>query len=246
MHMNKKVAFELISGKKIFTILSEPEQSQKKIVIMSHGFRGTSTGPARSFVNFTDLLTKHGFSTLRFDQPNCGNSDGEFLHVSFREWVNTITHFSNKYIEAGYQVALLGQSMGATASLIAASQVDLKLKIKCVLLWVPDPESDYDNHSNAIAEENGEKYHMSFWREAKEMNFFKCLDAYTSGIHLVYGKKDKYVSESLRSKIIQKVTDKNQQVMILKGQDHSPWEYDVSQDVFKEEIEFLQKQIQEK
>ena len=241
--MNKKVAFELISDKKIFTILSEPEHSQKKIVIMSHGFRGTSTGPARSFVNFTNILIKHGFSTLRFDQPNCGNSDGEFLHVSFREWVNTITHFANKYIEAGYQVALLGQSMGATASLIAASQADLKSKIKCVLLWVPDPKSDYDNHSDIIAEENGEKYHMTFWREAKEMDFFKCLDLYTNSLHLVYGEKDKYVSDNLRLKTIQKVKDKNQKVTILKGQDHSPWEYDVSQAVFKEEIEFLKKHI---
>ena len=89
---------EIINGKKIVCYLSEPETSQHKIVIMSHGFRSSSLGPARSFVDFSRILVERGFSVLRFDQPNSGNSDGDFLDSSFKEWVDTTTFLSKKYL----------------------------------------------------------------------------------------------------------------------------------------------------
>src|SRR3989344_3999356 len=91
-----KVYFEEVNGKKIFCVLSESELNQKKIVIMSHGFRGSSTGPARTFVDFQRLLNKEGFSVLRFDQPNSGNSEGDYLETSYNEWVDTVVYFAKK------------------------------------------------------------------------------------------------------------------------------------------------------
>lgn len=237
--MTKSLGLEKINEKEIFYFFKEPDMPSRKIVIMAHGFRGTSVGPARGFVNFSSLLLKHGYSTLRFDMPNSGNSEGDFLEVSFKEWVSTIVYFANKYLKLGYQITLLGQSMGATASVIAASEDNLKENINALLLWVPDPESDFAGDPNSISEENGEKFHMSFWKEAHEMNFFKCLKEYNGKIHLVYGEKDKYVSKDLRNKTIQLVKEKNQKTMILKGQDHSPWEYDISLSVFNEELNFI-------
>src|SRR5258708_1291278 len=102
--------FEKRAGKNIFCSLHQPHKSQNKIVIMSHGFRGTSTGPARTFVDFAQVLMAHGISVLRFDQPNSGNSEGEFLNSSFHEWVDTTAFHAEKYLAQGYQVALLGQS----------------------------------------------------------------------------------------------------------------------------------------
>lgn len=88
--VKRSVYFEEVNTKRIFHCLAEPESTTKKIVIMSHGFRGSSIGPARQFVDFEQMLTKNGYSVLRFDQPNCGNSDGDFLQSSFNEWVATI------------------------------------------------------------------------------------------------------------------------------------------------------------
>lgn len=65
----RKTYFETINNKQVFCILTEPQTSQKRIIIMSHGFRGSSIGPARSFVDFEKLIVKDGFSLLRFDQP---------------------------------------------------------------------------------------------------------------------------------------------------------------------------------
>ena len=37
------------------------------------------------------------------------------------------------------------------------------------------------------------------------------------------------------------VKDKGQEVVVLKGQDHSPWEYDLVQEVYKQELAILKK-----
>jgi len=206
---------------------------------MSHGFRGSSVGPARTFVDFEHLLVANEISVLRFDQPNSGNSSGDYLDSSFNEWVNTISYFSKKYLDAGYRVALFGQSMGATAVMAATSKIELKGRIPCIILWVPDPKTDYDEAINEIYEENGQKYRGIFFEEAKNTDFFRCLKEFNGYIHLVYGEKDRFISQELRNQVIDQVKLKNQPVIVLKNQDHSPWDYDVIQPVYLEELKLI-------
>jgi dienelactone hydrolase len=238
----EKVYFEEINGKKIFCYFSEPESAQKKIVIMSHGFRGANPGPARQFVDFQRLLNKEGFSVLRFDQPNSGNSDGDYLDVSYKEWVDTTTYFAKKYLDLGYKVALMGQSMGATVTIVATARPELKNKIPCILLWVPGVnEGDFNGDLEEVFEEGGQKYKGRFWKEAQDEDSFKCLEEYAGGIHLVYGETDRYVGKDLRERVMAAVEKKGEPYMVLKGQDHSPWKFDLVQKVYKEEIALLQK-----
>lgn len=237
--MNQQISFEMINGGKVFNIRTEPDSPKNKIVIMSHGFRGTSIGPERTFVDFEQLFLKEGFSSLRFDQPCSGNSDGDFINSSFNEWVNTTTYFAKKYVDKGYRVILLGQSMGATTTMIATARKELSGKIPAIILWVPDPKSTFEKDANVIYEEGGQKYKGTFWQEAKNADFFDCLNSYTGKIHLVYGENDKYIHADLRNKVINSVKQKGQSVMILAGQDHSTWDYDVIQHVYGEEIKFL-------
>jgi hypothetical protein len=129
--------------------------------------------------------------------------------------------------------------MGATTSMVVAAQADLKETIACVLLWVPDAKSDVDLDPQETDEEGGQKFKNRFWLEAQEADFFGALEAYRGGIHLVYGETDRYVTEDIKQRTIAIVTAKGQPVMILAGQDHSPWEYDVAQRVYAEEIRFL-------
>lgn len=236
----EKVYFEEINGKKIFCYFSEPQPSQKKIVIMSHGFRGASPGPARQFVDFQRLLNKEGFSVLRFDQPNSGNSDGDYLDVSYNEWVNTTVYFAKKYLDLGYKVALMGQSMGGAVTIVATSKPELKNKIPCILLWVPGVnDGDFKGGYDEVFEEEGQKYKGRFWKEAHAGNTFKCLEEYSGGIHLVYGETDRFVRQELRDRVIEIVKKKNEPHMILKGQGHSPWAFDLVQEVYEQEIKKL-------
>ncbi len=243
--MNSQVSFETINDKKIFQILTEPETSEKKIVIMSHGFRGSSIGPARTFVDFESLLIKNGFSTLRFDQPCGGNSEGNYIDSSFNEWIDTTAYFAKKYLDLGYKVALLGQSMGATTTMIVASKNELKDRIPCILLWVPGVNDvEFKGSFDEVFEEGGQKYKGQFWIESRTADFFQCLKDYQGGIHLVYGEKDRYISEDLRNKVVKEVKAKNQPYMVLPGQDHSPWDFDIAQKVYQEELTFLKKHIE--
>lgn len=232
----ENVSLEEINGKKIFYLFSSGSTEDKKVVIMSHGFRGTSVGPARQFVDFQKLLNKEGISVLRFDQPNSGNSDGDYIDSSFKEWVDTTSYFAKKYLDEGYTVYLLGQSMGATVTVVAANEPYIQGKIPCILLWVPDAKSKVNLRPKEVFEEGGQKYQGKFWQEAKDSNFFKCLEEYKGKIHLVFGETDKYVEGEIKEETIKIVMDKGQDVMILKGQDHSPWEYDLAQEVYLQEI----------
>lgn len=243
--------FETINNKQVFGILTHPQLPTKKIVIMSHGFRGNTTGASRTFANFKNILAAAGYSVLRFDQPNSGNSQGAFINSSFKEWVATLEYFAKKYADEGYEVVLLGQSMGATASVVASASDELRHKISALLLWVPDPKSDVSewlskeqpakNHNNNVLEEAGQRYRASFWQEVKDADFFACLNEYTGAIHLVYGEKDMFVSEGLKKRVMDVVSNKGQQAMILKGQDHIGWDYDACEEVYKTELEFIQK-----
>ncbi len=234
-----KVFFEKINNKNVFCVLSEPDDNKKQIVIFNHGFRSSTIGPARTFVDFSRILNKEGISTLRFDQPNCGNSEGDFLNSSFNEWVNTTAYFAKKYLDLGYKVILLGQSMGATTTVIASNKNELKGKIPCIILWVPDPKTTFDGNPNEIAEEGGQIHSNKFWQEAKESNFFDCLNNYNGKIHLVYGENDMYISEELRSQVVDVVKNKNQEVMILPNQNHSSWEHKITQKVFEVELPII-------
>lgn len=234
-----KVFFEKFNNKNVFCVLSEPDDNIKQIVIMSHGFRGSSIGPARTFVDFARVLNDNGISTLRFDQPNSGNSEGDYIESSFNEWVDTTTYFSKKYLDLGYKVSLLGQSMGATTTVIATSRPEIKDKIPNIILWVPDPKSTFEGDPQEIGEEGGQLYKNKFWQEAHDSNFFKCLNDYNGKIHLVYGENDKYISKELRDQVSDIVKSKNQAVRVLKNQDHSSWDFKLIQEVYKEELELV-------
>lgn len=237
---NDKVFFEKINDRNIFCILNDASKDKKQIVIFSHGFRSSTIGPARTFVDFSRILNKVGISTLRFDQPNCGNSEGDFLDSSFDEWVDTTTYFAKKYLDLGYKVSLLGQSMGGATTIAVTARIDVKNKIPCIILWSPGVNDvDFKGGFDEIFEEGGQIYKGKFWIEAQKNEIFKSLNEYKGKIHLVYGESDRFISQELRNKTIQIVKDKRQPFMILKGQDHSSWEFEESQVVFKEELKLI-------
>jgi pimeloyl-ACP methyl ester carboxylesterase len=238
INQSRKIFFETINGKNVF-VVTDLVADSKQLVLMSHGFRGTSCGPARQFVDFATLLNRNGISCVRFDQPHSGNSQGSYVDSSFDEWVQTTTYLAKKYLEQGYQVTLMGQSMGASTSVAASAQPDLRDKIPALVLWVPDPKTTITVKPEKIYEENGEKYYGKFWQEAKASNFFNCFEQFQAKIHLVYGEKDRYIKPELQQQVIDLANKKGALVDILPGEDHSPWQYDTAQLIMKKHIQLL-------
>jgi pimeloyl-ACP methyl ester carboxylesterase len=247
--MKQRVEFADVLGRRVFTILTEPDEPTDRLLIMSHGFRGESTGPAREFVDLERLLVADSIACLRFDQPCSGNSEGDFRDSSFLAWIDTIVELAGRHLDAGYRVALLGQSMGASATMIAASREPLLGRIPVIVLWVPDPKENLHQADRGYAtligetagyvDEGGQRVRSDFWREANQAGFFSALEAYRGRIHLVYGEDDIFVPPELRAKVIAWVEAKGQTVTVLPGKDHSSWDYDVAQEVYGLERDFL-------
>lgn len=244
MNYEEKVFFEIVNNKKIFCAWSEPDNNQKKIVIMNHGFRGSSIGPARTFVDFSRLLIEEGYSVLRFDQPNGGNSEGDYIDSSFKEWVETSKYLALKYLNLGYQIALLGHSMGGATVIAASAEAELNGLIKCLLLWAPgDYEAQNNIDSEEMYEQKGYRFKGKFLNEVKKARVKKCLKNYQGGIHLVFGESDKYINEESRNEFKKIVESKGEDYMVLPGQDHSDWEFKWAQRVYEEEIKKLKKYL---
>ena len=233
-----RVFFQRIRNHRIFCHFSEPPRPTARLIVMCHGFKGCSTGPARGFVNFSRILVQHGYSVLRFDQPNCGNSDGPFLDVSFNEWVETIIELTEKYSVRGYRITLLGESMGASAAIVAANNDRIRGKVSALLLWSPDPVTNSSVDPTAIYEERAQKFRGRFWREAKEANILPCLRTFEGSIHLVHGEFDKVVGRDM-SKLVEVVRGRGGTVLALNNEGHSNWCEDTALMVYRQETEKL-------
>ena len=247
--MKRRVEFTDVLGRSIFTVLTEPDEPTTRLLLMSHGFRGNSTGPAREFVDLERLLVEDGVACLRFDQPGSGNSDGDFRDSSFNVWVDTIAELARHYLEADYRVALLGQSMGGAATIVATSRSEVSDRIPAVILWSPGIGDSNEFPGKGLlelpfpgaeyVEEQGQRVRADFWREAQGAGVFAALDGFRGALHVVFGEHDRFDSDGLRFHAIDRIKARGHQVTTLPGQDHSSWDYDVAQGVYELERAFL-------
>ena len=251
--MRRRVDFVNILGREVFTLLAEPAEATNRLLIMSHGFRGSSIGPAREFFDLERLLVDDGIACLRFDQPCSGNSDGDFRDSSFDVWIDTITELARRQLDAGFRVAVLGQSMGGLATMVATSKPELRDRITAVILWAPgiNDSAEFPGRDwlelpfpgASYVDEEGRRVRADFWREAHNAGFFGALDEFGGAIHLVFGEHDRFDPDGLRHHAIERVRARGHEVTVLPGQDHSIWDYDLAQGVYGLERDFLQKHL---
>ena len=102
-----------------------PAENPERIVLLSHGYRGTSFG---SVAHMAEFLHENNSSLLFIDQRCCGESEGEYITFGAKEqydilaWIQMIQNKLQQKNEAGEKlpVYLYGQSMGASAVLMAS------------------------------------------------------------------------------------------------------------------------------
>lgn len=120
----KQVAFENLTGERLAGILETPDDRDiRACALFAHCF--TCTKNLRAAVNISRALTDQGFAVLRFDFTGLGESEGEFAETSFS------TNVSDLLAAAGFlqklrpgPELLIGHSLGGTAVLMAAPQID--------------------------------------------------------------------------------------------------------------------------
>jgi len=167
----ESIKFIEVNKKKIASVMNDA--GSKDVVIFCHGFRSTKIGPNRFFVKVARELEKQNISSLRFDQYGSGDSEGDFIDSRFDDWVKAIEEIVNDYISKGYNVSLLGQSMGGSAVLVAAFHLGNKLQ--SVIAWVPDPSMDILKINGEYMEEGGQRVGWDFWKQAHQANIADCF-----------------------------------------------------------------------
>lgn len=228
------IKFIEVNNKKIASVANDA--GSKNIVIFCHGFRSTKIGPNRFFVKVARELEKQNISSFRFDQYGSGDSEGDFIDSKFDDWVETIEEIANDYLSKEYQVSLLGQSMGGSAVLVAASHLGNKLQ--SVIAWVPDPSVDILKIDGEYMEEGGQRVGWDFWKQAHQANIVDCFKKIKVPTYVVFCEKDEYVSAENQQALIS-VAQSHQKIEILKGHTHSSWAYDQASKVIQNTVQFL-------
>jgi alpha/beta superfamily hydrolase len=115
---------------------SVSKESRLPLVIICHGFTGSRQGVHRLFVNAARRLAEKEYAVLRFDYSGCGESEGEYGHTHFEEFIQQ----TRQVLAYGRQlefidstnVILLGHSLGGAVALHTAVQDG---HISRLILW---------------------------------------------------------------------------------------------------------------
>jgi len=237
--MTEELYFENVGGSDTAVAFhhSDP-RTRRRAVVMAHGFHGSKVGGSRRFVDLARQLALRGVSTLRFDQPGSGDSAGSFEEASFNTWIATIEHFGRKLGSDGFEVALLGESMGATATMAAAE--NLGGSIRGIALWSPDPLLNKGSPApdDGWMEEAGQRVRWTYWREAMSFDF---VDAYLKlavPACMVFGTADHLIPvESMRK--VQALEKPGDHIRVIDGLPHSAWPVTQGAEILRETGDFL-------
>ena len=96
-----------------------PADNPKRIILLSHGYKGTSFG---SIAHMAEFLHENDSSLLFVDQRCCGKSEGKYITFGAKEqydilaWIRRISRINKEILP----IYLYGQSMGAATVLLAA------------------------------------------------------------------------------------------------------------------------------
>lgn len=232
----EEICFEEFRGQRIAVVRHRAGQGPRPIVVMAHGFCSSKIGPSRNFVVLARELGRAGISTFRFDQPGSGDSEGLFDDSSFNEWIDALEHFSRRCGDDGSRVAVLGQSMGGAAAMMAAAR--LGDAICALALWSAGPEAQADAGDDEWAEEQGQRVRAEFWREAASIDFLGAYRGLAVPVHFVFGTEDDFIPLAA-VRAVEAARKPGDVVQVVEGLPHSAWPEPHRTQIMRETREFL-------
>ncbi len=176
-----------------------PDRESYPLVIMLHGFTANRNGPRFAFVRLARELEKCGIGSVRFDFLGSGESDLDFVDMTFSkelEQAICILETMSKHAEVS-QIYLLGHSMGgALAGQLAAKFPDVIQK--CVL-WAPAfcmPQligamsTQISPLENGCYDCKGLDLSQAFVDEMLQLDLYSGLNQYRHPLMLIHGTED--------------------------------------------------------
>ena len=162
-----------------------------------HGFTGQKTGTKFSYVQLSRMLESKGIASFRFDFLGSGESDGNFVDMTFQDELSCARVILEECLkmENCTEIYVLGHSMGgAIASELAKIYPDV---IKKMVLWAPafnlpdalhyltgqvERAKTYDHGGYEISDD--------FVEDILKRDFYQELDTYQNDLLVIHGTKD--------------------------------------------------------
>ncbi len=226
--------------------LDMPENFNGDLVVMFHGFTGNKTEHAKHFLNFSRIISKYGFASLRMDFYGNGESDGEFKDFT----MDTLMSDAEIIINSAFNVpnvkkiTLLGFSMGGAVTTCMTSRYGNK--ISKAILWSAAANINelirYKFENNPKLE-NGNVMFGTFelsqemYDSLDKYDPLEGLDKFTNPVLLVHGRNDKSVNYLYSPRI--SVLYHNSRLHIIDGAGHGYDAINERDDLYKVSLEFL-------
>lgn len=177
---------------------------QRPWVLFVHGFTGHRIGPNYLYVRLARMLFEQGVSSLRYDCPGCGESDGAFADATLSEMIDSIIGAS-AVVRRRYRpsrIILCGHSLGGAAATLAAPHV----KAAGLILLAPlcdtkgivqryRPVLEQSHHPDALFEHGSFMMKPSFLVDIAKHDPLSVFDeGYKGDLLLFQGDEDRAVS----------------------------------------------------
>jgi len=168
----KKNVFFYSNMIKLGGIISMPENIAEDeavpAAVLSHGY-GASRDEFGDFLILTEILNSMGIAVFRFDYRGCGRSDyplGRMLcNDEWKDDLKNAISFVSKYTRVDKnKICLIGESMGASVSIMAASEDH---RVKCIIALSPIADG-YEWIKQNWTKNKSRKEFDSFLREVQE------------------------------------------------------------------------------
>lgn len=205
----------------------KPQQAQHPVCLIFHGFTGQKTGTKFSYVQLARMLEAKGIATFRFDFLGSGESDGNFVDMTFQDELSCARVILEEALkmENCSEIYVLGHSMGgAVASELAKLYPD---QIKKMVLWAPAfnlPDAlhyltgqvprakTYDHNGYEISDE--------FVQDILKRDFYQDLDIYQNQLLIIHGTEDTTVPYEI-SKRYKNLFHPDCQFVSIEGGNHN-------------------------
>lgn len=188
----------------------KPQQDKHPVCLIFHGFTGQKTGTKFCYVQLARMLEAKGIATFRFDFLGSGESDGNFVDMTFQDELSCarIILEETMRMENCTEIYVLGHSMGgAVASELAKLYPS---QISKLVLWAPAFNLPYalEYLTGQVArcdvyDHGGYEISDRFVQDILNRDFYQNLDIYQNDLLIIHGTDDTTVPYEIHEKYLE-------------------------------------------
>lgn len=203
--MQKNISFENRRAQTLAGVVHRPVSGPTRAcAIFAHCF--TCTKNSKAAVRISEALAAQGIEVLRFDFTGLGQSEGDFSRTHFSSNVDDLIDAAAFMEDTGLAPALLiGHSLGGTAVLAAAHEIDSVLAVatigapadaKHVLHLMNKDLEEIESTGKAIVQLGGQPFdiHKEFVDDVRMQNVCEKLRALRKALLVMHSPVDEVVS----------------------------------------------------